>query len=370
VRYYGVPASLVTRFADVQAVYSDARLSVDPANAGDEAREVLWVVAWELIGLGKGIVFQDPPGHTRLRRLVSKAFSGRGVEALRPVLRQITRQLLDGIVPRGQADIIKDFSVPLAAQTIMTLIGMPLQDREQFQAMSNLFLSTDPADKAKVPRALEWMQNYIDGLVEAKRDTPADDLLSELIAVRDKDDRLDETELRSMVLLLLMAGFETTASFIGNGVLTLIQNPQQMRTLRAEPSLIPAAIEEMLRYCGPGKAALPRFATEDLTIGGVSIDRGDTVLASPAAANRDPRRFPAPDTFDVRRGETGHIAFAHGIHYCLGASLARMESEIAISALLHRCQDIEVAVPVNELSWRVTPLIRGLVQLPVKLSAL
>jgi cytochrome P450 len=366
VRYHGVPAWLVTRFADAEMVYSDPRLSADKANASDEARAVPWVVASDMIGLGKTIVFADPPAHTRMRRLVSRAFTPRRVATLRPMVQGIADQLLDAIVPRGRADILHELSTPLAAQAIMVLLGAPLTDREEFTSYSHTFLSTDPADQARVPEAMAWMATYIAGLVAAKAETPADDLLSELIAVRDGGgDRLSEAELRSMALLLLMAGFETTASFIPNGLLALLQHPEQMKALREDPSLIPSAVEEMLRYDPTATASLLRYAAEDLTLGGADIRKSDAVVVSWAAANRDPRRFAEPDTFDVRRGDASHIAFAHGIHYCLGAPLARLESQIAFASLLARCWDIQLAIPFEELSYRVTPNIRSLKELPV-----
>jgi cytochrome P450 len=366
VRYHGVPAWLVTRFADAERVYSDPRLSADKANASDEVRAVPWVVASEMIGLGKTIVFADPPAHTRMRRLVSRAFTPRRVATLRPMVQGIADQLLDAIVPRGRADILHELSTPLAAQAIMVLLGAPLADREEFTSYSHIFLSTDPADQARVPEAMAWMAAYIAGLVAAKAETPADDLLSELIAVRDRGgDHLSEVELRSMALLLLMAGFETTASFIPNGLLALLRHPEQMKALREDPALIPSAVEEMLRYDPTATASLLRYATQDLTLGGVEIRKSDAVVVSWAAANRDPRRFGEPDTFDVRRGDANHIAFAHGIHYCLGAPLARLESQIAFASLLARCRDIQLAVPFEELSYRVTPNVRSLKELPV-----
>jgi cytochrome P450 len=366
VRYHGVPAWFVTRFADAETVYSDPRFSADKVNATDEVRAVPWVVASDLIGLGRTIVFADPPAHTRLRRLVAKAFTPRRVETLRPMVQRISDGLLDAFVPRGRVDILHGYSTPLAALTIMTLLGSPVADREEFTGYADLFLSTDPADQARMPEAMAWMAGYIADLVAAKAAAPADDLLSELIAVRDEGgDRLSEAELRSMAFLLLMAGFETTASFIPNGLLALLRHPDQLAALRADPSLIPSAVEEMLRYDPTATASLLRYATEDLTLGGVQIHQNDAVVVSWAAANRDPRRFSRPDDFDTRRGDAKHIAFAHGIHYCLGAPLARLESQIAFTSLLARCDDIQLAVPFNDLAYRVTPNIRSLTELPV-----
>ena len=370
VLYHGVPAWFVTRFAEAETVYSDPRFSADKSHASDEVRAVPWVAASEAIGLGRTIVYADPPAHTRMRRLVSKAFTPRRVEKLRPLVQAIADRLLDGIVPRGRAEILDEFSTPLAAQTIMILLGAPLDDRAEFTDYSHLFLSTDPADRARVPEAMGWMARYIAGLVATKAAAPADDLLSELIAVRDEGgDRLSDVELRSMALLLMMAGFETTASFIPNGLLALIRHPDQLRALYEDLSLIPSAVEEMLRYDPTATASLPRYATEDLTLGGVEIHKNDAVVVSWAAANRDPGRFPDPDTFDISRGDANHLAFAYGIHFCLGAPLARLESQIAFASLLARCADIRLEVAPGELSYRVTPNVRSLNTLPVRFTA-
>jgi len=278
----------------------------------------------------------------------------------------IADELLGQIVPRGRADVLHEFATPLAARTIMVLFGAPTGDAEEFTGYLRLYLSTDPADQARVPEAMAWVGKYLADLVTAKEAAPADDLLSELITVRAQGgDRLSDAELRSMAMLLLMAGFETTASFIPNGLLALLEHPDQMQILQDDPALIPAAVEEMLRDDPTATASLPRFATENLSIGGADIRKGDAGIVSWAAANRDPRRFPHPQTFDVRHGDASHIAFAHGIHCCLGAPLARLESQIAFTTLLARCRDIRLAVPPADFSYRVTPNVRSLTGLPI-----
>ena len=364
VLYHGVPAWLVTRFADAQAAYSEPLLSANKAYAPAEVLAVPWVAGSEKLGLGRGMIYLDPPEHTRQRRMVSKAFTIRRVEDLRAFTRSVAESLLDDAVRRGRIDVLRDFSVPLANQVIMSLIGVPATDGETFADHSRIFLSTDPADQARLPEALGWLRRYIDGLVAAKRAEPGDDLLSALVTMRDEGDSLTETELGSMTLLLLMAGFETTASQIATGLLALITYPDQLAALRAEPGLIPVAVEEMVRWQGAAMASLPRYATADLTIGGVRIGCGEAVMVSWAAANRDPRRFTDPDAFDIRRADRGHVGFAHGTHYCLGAPLARMELEEAFAALIER--EFAFAVPASELSWRVTPNVRGLSSLPVR----
>src|SRR6266545_1973994 len=339
--YHGLPAWLVTRFADVQAAYSEPRLSADPANASEEARAVPWTAAAASIGLGRAMVYLDPPEHSRVRRLVSRAFTPRRVDGMRAFIRQTADDLLDGVreIARehGQVDLLREYSVPLANRVIMGLIGVPVEDSGPFQDYSSLFLSTDPADQARFPEALAWIRAYIDRLVTDKRAAPGDDLLSELIAMHEAGDRLSGTELGSMTLLLLMAGFETTATLIANAVLALLMHPDQLALLRAEPGLVSGAVEETLRYDGPALASLPKYAAEDLTLGGVII----------------------------RRDEVGHIGFAHGIHFCLGASLARMEAQIGLAALLDRFPSVRLAVRREDLVWRITPNIRGLKALPL-----
>lgn len=366
VRYHGVPAWLVTRFADAQATYAEPLLSADKTNAPDDVLAVPWVRGSEALGLGRGMVYVDPPEHTRLRHMVSRAFTARRVAELRALARAVAERLLDRAARRETVDVLQDFSIPLANEVIMGLLGVPGVDGAAFADQSHVFLSTDPADQAKKPEALAWIRAYIDELVAAKRENPGDDLLSELATMRAGDDALTTTELGAMALLLLMAGFETTASQLATGVLALITYPDQLAALRAEPALIPGAVEEMVRWGGAAMASLPRFATADLSIGEATIPRGEAVIVSWAAANRDPRRFTDPDRFDVRRDEGGHVGYAHGIHYCLGAPLARMEMQEALAALIQR--DITLAVPAEELAWRVTPNVRALTRLPVRVT--
>lgn len=366
VRYHDVPAWLVTRFADAQAAYSEPLLSADRTHAPEDVLAVPWVTLSSTIGLGEAMVYLDPPEHTRLRHLVSRAFTARRVTELRAFTRAVAERLLDQAARRETVDFPQDFSIPLANEVIMALLGVPPADGASFAGHSHVFLSTDPSDQEKKPGALAWIRAYVNELVTAKHENPGDDLLSELVAIREDGDRLTEAELGSMALLLLMAGFETTASQLATGMLALITYPEQLAALRAEPALIPGAVEEMVRWGGAAMASLPRYAAEDLSIGGVTIPRGEAVIVSWAAANRDPRRFTEPDRFDVRRDEGGHVGYAHGIHYCLGAPLARMEMQEALSALTQR--DIALAEPAGELSWRVTPNVRALNRLPVHVS--
>ncbi|HEV2783946.1 MAG TPA: cytochrome P450 [Actinophytocola sp.] len=366
--YHGVPAWLVTRFEHAREVFSDMRLSSDLANASDEVRAVPWISGPESLGLTKGMINLDPPAHTRLRRPVAKAFTSRRVGGLRQLTKRIGEELLDAALARGRVDFLQEYAMPLACRGIMGLLGVPAGDTRPFQERCYILLSTDPADLPKLPDALVWLSEYLGGLVAAKRAEPGEDLLSELVAMADEGDRLSDAELRSTMFLLLVAGFATTSSLITNGLLALLTYPDQFAALRADPGLIPSAIEEMLRFDPSAGAALPQFATEDLTLGGVRIRKGEAVIVSLAAANRDPRRFTDPDTFDIRRDE-GHIAFAHGIHFCIGAQLARMEGQVAFEVLLERTADVRLAVPREELSWRIHHNPRMLKSLPVILTS-
>jgi cytochrome P450 len=358
----GVPAWVVTRYADVLAALSDARLSNDPQHAADlDARLRDDFLSRCMIGT-------DPPGHTRLRRLVSKAFTARRVEGLRPRVQEITDTLLDRITPRGRAELVGEFALPLPITVIGELLGVPAADRDRFRTWTDDMLDRPfdaRTDLAGVVAAREQMHGYLRELVAAKRRHPSDDLLTDLIAATDEGEHLDEQELLAMTFLLLIAGYVTTVSLIGNGTLALLRAPDQLDRLRTDPSLVPQAVEELLRFDGPVNPGLSRFALEDLEIGGVRIRRGDVVLLATAAADRDPDRFPDPDRLDVGSADPGHLAFGHGIHYCLGAPLARLEGQVAFAALLERLPDLALATAEDELRWTGGGVLRGLRELPV-----
>ncbi|WKD30742.1 cytochrome P450 family protein [Streptomyces xanthophaeus] len=313
----------------------------------------------------------DPPHHTRLRRLVAREFTARRVESLRPRVRQITDELLDAMAarPDRRADLIASFAVPLPMTVICELLGVPGLDRERFRYWSGEIVA--PLDGVGAdPRAVEEMTSYLLELVAAKAQDPGDDLLSALIRTRDEDGgRLSPDELIGMAFLLLVAGHETTVNLIGNGVRALLAHPLQLAALRADPDgLIDGAVEEMLRYDGPVQHATYRFAAADLELGGVTITAGSSVLVALAAADRDPARFaqPGPDVFDIRRSGPGHLAFGHGIHFCLGAPLARMEGRIAVRALLERFPDLAGDPDAGPPDWLPGTLMRGVTRLPLR----
>ncbi|MFD7864152.1 cytochrome P450 [Streptomyces sp. NPDC059783] len=307
----------------------------------------------------------DGEDHTRLRKLISREFTPRRIEALRPRVRQITGELLDAMVPAGRADLVDALAFPLPMTVICELIGVPDLDREAFRAMSAAVVST--LGEKEDPDAFGTMGAYLAELIATKRRTPGEDLLSALIAARDDDlGRLSSDELIGMAFLLLVAGHETTVNLIGNGVRALLDHPDQLDALKADFGLLDAAVEEMLRYEGPVENATYRFARERVTVAGRVIEAGETVLVSLAGAGRDGARHPAPDTFDIRREPRGHLAFGHGAHFCIGAPLARMEGRIAIRALLERCPGLAPDPDGAAPEWVPGLLIRGARRLPVR----
>jgi cytochrome P450 len=359
---------LVTRYADVRAALADPRLHKDWAGklTGPD-----WVPD-EVTGyLAVHMLNSDPPDHTRLRKLVTKAFTARRVAGLRPRVEAITGSLLDAIEARAAAgedtvDLIGAFAFPLPVTVICELLGVPARDQAQFRQWSNAIVASE-GEPGSFRAAGEAMYYYFTELIAAKRARPADDMVSALIEARDSGDSLDERELMAMLWLLLIAGHETTTNLIASGTLALLTNPAELDRLRSDPSLLPGAVEELLRYANPLNHATDRFTLEPVEIGGVTIPAREWVLCVTSSANRDPDRFGDPDRLDVRRDAGGHVAFGHGIHYCLGAPLARLEGEVAFGALLARFPALSLAADPATLRWRPSSLIHGLETLPVRL---
>jgi cytochrome P450 len=349
---------LVVGHEEARAALTDPRLSKSPPAVSP--RE--WLV-------GKHVLTADPPDHTRLRKLVSREFTARRMESLRPRVQEITDRLLDAMVPAGRADLVGSLAFPLPMTVLCELLGVPGEDRADFSGWTGDILA--PPRTAAMKAAAEAMFGYLDHLIDSKRHAdPADDLLSALLRTNaEDDDRLSGQELRSMVFILLLAGHETTANLVSNGVRALLTHPDQLALLRADLSLIDAAVEEMLRFDGPVESASKRFTGQPVRYGGTLIPRGETVLVSLAAANRDPARFPAPGSFDIRRttaSGAGHLAFGHGIHFCLGAPLARIEGRIAIRTLLERCPGLAIDPDAGPFDWLPGIRIRGVRRLPVR----
>jgi cytochrome P450 len=359
----GAPVWLITGYDEARALLADPRLSTDyfgvrallPGAAGPYESP-----------LSAHMLNTDPPAHTRLRSLVEQAFTGQTVARLRPRIQQIADDLLDQLASGAPVDLIEDYAVPLPVTVICELLGVPAADRNDFRRWSRAIVSSVPPDVAR--ESERSVSAYLTALIDAKRFSPSDDLLSDLIHQTGAHGPLWPDELVRMAFLLLVAGLEKMVSLIGNGVLALLQHPGELARLRSEPSLLPTAIEEFLRYEGAIHIATVRFATAPVPAGDVLIPADALVLISLLAANRDRDRYADPDVLDLTRPSDGHLAFGHGPHYCVAAPLARLEGQIAIGRLLRRFPGLALAgAPgdAGDLQWRGSLLIRSLSSLPV-----
>ncbi|BCU83088.1 polyketide biosynthesis cytochrome P450 PksS [Polycladomyces abyssicola] len=362
------PAWLIVRYDEAQAALTEKRLLKNVKLF--QGKEILRRLTKELQIFVHHMLSSDPPDHTRLRNLVQQAFTPRMIERMRERIEEIAEDLLDAIVssPGREVDLIRDYAFPLPIIVISDMLGVPREDRDRFREWSNAVVSTinRPEGFEEIRSQMKDFQDYLGRLFEERRRNPREDLISGLLAAEEQGDRLSEKELYSMVFLLIIAGHETTVNLIGNGVLALLQHPEQMALLRRERQLITTAVEEILRYYSPVEMSTNRWVGEDFSFGGQSFQHGDLVLVSIGSANRDERRFPDPDVFDITREPNPHIAFGKGIHYCLGAPLARMEGQIAISRLLDRLPELHLDLDEKSLPWREDFLMRGLMRLPVR----
>jgi cytochrome P450 len=329
------PIWFVTRYDDAVAVLlDDERFVRDPALAltPDELAASTAGMPASLAFVDTHMLNKDGADHRRLRRLVTKAFTPRMVEQLRPRIQEIADSLIDAVADRGEMELVDDFAFPLPITVIAELLGIPPGDRDRFRAWS----------------------------------APGPDLVSALLQAEEAGDTLSEEELFSMVVLLIVAGHETTVSLIGNAVLALLRHPDQLAALCAEPALVPNAVEELVRYDGPVERTLNRWAATDVELRGHTIRRGQSVIVILGSANRDPERFSDADRLDVtKEADSRHLGFGRGSHYCLGAPLARLEAEIALTTLLQRLPGLRLAIDENDLAWRPLPLFRSLAALPV-----
>jgi cytochrome P450 len=357
---------VLTRYADVMAMLRDPRLIKEPIAAFVAARFGMAVPP----GLGLSMLDRDPPDHTRLRGLVSKAFTPRALEKLRPGIQQIVDGLLDEAAGRGSMDLIEEFAYPLPVRVICEMLGVPVQDHERFKAwgldiargLDAIMLPPDSPVGQRSVSGRRALAEYFRELIAERRAAPREDMLSALIAAEEAGDTLNEEELLATCILLLVAGHETTVNLIGNGTLALLRHPDQLRKLRESPGLIGTAVEELLRFDGPVQRTA-RIPSEDITIGGQTIGKGEMVMPFLGAADRDPTQFPDPDRLDISRTDNRHIAFGMGIHFCLGAPLARMEGQIAINTLLARLP--RLALATDRPQFRQSLTLRGLQALPV-----
>jgi cytochrome P450 len=370
---HGEPAWLITRYDDVAAALKDERFIKNRSHAltPPQAARQPWFRKVKLFRpLQRNMLDVDPPDHTRLRALVSQAFTLRLIEQLRSRVQTLADELLDRVHGRGRIDLIRDFALPLPATIIAEMLGVPAGDRHKFHRWSNAMTgigSTWGMVKA-IPNAWAFLR-YIRRTIHKRRADPQDDLVSALVRAEEAGEKLSEDELLAMVFLLLVAGHETTVNLIGNGMLALLEHPEQREQLRRNPELIKPAVEELLRYSSPVELATERYAREDLTFAGVAIPRGSAVFAVIGSANRDERQFPKPDTLDITREPNKHLSFGLGQHYCLGAPLARLEGQIAILTLLRRLPDLRLSVASHALRWRPGVILRGLESLPVTIGA-
>jgi cytochrome P450 len=367
----GHDAWLVVGYEEARTALNDPRLSKDMHAALATGSGV---VAEGLPGptFARHMLTVDPPDHTRLRRLVSAAFSVRRVEALRARIQVITDDLLDDIARQGpgsRIDLVATFAFPLPFTVICELLGVPDRDRAALgEGFTRLLVPTStPAEYAAAKEASDTVVAMLKALVEAKQVDPGNDLVSALISARDGEERLDNQELLSTIFQLVVAGHDTTASLIGNSVVALLRNQAQLDQLRADPARMPKAIEEFLRYDAPVPHSTFRYTAEPMTLGGVAIPAGEQVIICLAAANRDGDRYASPDALELERDEARHLAFGHGIHHCLGAPLARLEGFIALESLLRRYPEMSLAVPAPDLHWGHGDglVLRGLSELPV-----
>ncbi len=309
----------------------------------------------------------DGPEHMRQRTLVSKAFTTRMVNAMQDRIQRVADDLLDQVQAKGQMDLIDDYAFPLPIIVIAEMLGIPAADRDRFRTWSDAFV-TPALNEGEWRRAETLLLEFVDYLghiFAERRRQPRADLITALIQAEEAGDKLSEEELYGMVVLLIVAGHETTVNLIGNGTLALLTHPDQLAMLQENPALMASAVEELLRYDGPVERATMRFAAEDITLRGQLIRRSEPVVVVLGSADRDPAQFGQPDTLDITRDNSRHLAFGYGIHYCVGAPLARMEGRIAFNTLLARLPNLRLAAPVAALTWRFNPILRGMHHLPV-----
>ena len=367
-------AWLVTRYEDAVRVLKDDAFAKDKLNAMDREQRAKtpWVPGF-LKPLERNMLDLDDPDHARLRSLVGKAFTPRLIERLRGRVESLSEELLDAMerkgTRRGGTELVADYALPLPATVIAELLGVPAEDHPKFHRWSNRLVSVSSGrDMLRaLPAALSFVR-YLRKLVERRRADPQDDLISALIRAEEAGDKLSEDELLAMTFLLLVAGHETTVNLISGGTLALLEHPEQAEALRCDPSLVKPAVEELLRYTSPVEMATERYAREDVEIAGTTIPRGELVLAVLGSANRDERHFECPDVLDLARDPNRHLAFGRGgVHHCLGAPLARMEGQVAISAFPRRFPKARLAVTPETLRWRRGLFLRGLQRLPLVL---
>ncbi|KAA2247173.1 cytochrome P450 [Solihabitans fulvus] len=366
IEFPGLTAWLVTRYEDAVAALSDPLLAKDPARASAQWRSSGMGLPYDhRASLVNSLINTDPPDHTRMRRVLGAAFSPRRMRELRGTAQQVTDTLLDRVAEHGgRADLIADLAYPLPIAIICDLLGVPESDRELLHSQAMVIDSAGPDSHAEIAAATDALDAFVADLVARKTADPGQDLLSDLVAQR-ATGQLSTNEVTSTAFLLLIAGHETTVAGIGNALFALLTHPELASRVRADATVVPAVVEESLRYDSPVRNATWRFPVTDTVVAGQHVRAGDPILVSVAAANRDPSVFPTPEEFDPGRDTGRHLAFGHGPHTCIGAALARMETEIAVTSVLTRFPALALVEPVEALTWWPSPIMRGLFRLPV-----
>ena len=361
-------AWLITRYDDVVLCLKDSdRFVKNPRNAGlSSPKSMPWWTPASLRTLSENMLDLDDPAHRRLRVLINKAFSRARIEQLRNRVEVLAEDLVDRMCAKLKPDVIEDFALPLPLTVISELLGLPEEARTRFRRWTNAFLGAPSEFRMalSLPSIFAFMR-YLRRLVATRRHTPKDDLISALIAVEEGGDRLSEKELIAMLVLLIIAGHETTVNLIGSGTLALMENQREKERLVGDFSLLGSAVEELLRFTAPVETATERYAAQEIDMHATRIRRGDVIFPVIASANRDAQKFAEPDRLDVTRKPNPHLAFGDGVHYCVGSHLAKMEAEIAFGCLLRRLPESSLACPAHELRWRAAPVVRGLKSLPV-----
>ncbi|MEO2203236.1 cytochrome P450 [Paenibacillus pabuli] len=351
---------IITRYEDAVEVLKDQRFSKDVAKRYGPENQTVFV---------NNMLFSDPPDHRRLRGLVQKAFTPKLIADMRSHIQDIADDLLNNIGSRDKMNLIDEYAFPLPIIVISEILGVPVEDQDKFRVWSNSIIDASSSDHAEMfeQHAKEFTEYLTDWFAKV-RENPGKDLISQLVIAEESGQQLSENELLGVVSLLIIAGHETTVNLIGNGVLALLEHPEQRDLLIQKPELIHNAIEEMLRYNGPVEFSTSRWALEDVEFRGQSIAKGELVIVALDSANRDADKFQDADIFDITREKSSHLAFGKGIHLCLGAPLARLEGEIAINTLLARYPEIQLQTDVNELEWRPGMIVRGVKEIPVQLK--
>ncbi|MEG4806312.1 cytochrome P450 [Microcoleus sp. F8-D3] len=374
-RYFVGGDWIVTRYADVKAVLKSGCVRTDDRPKSIQERNKYFVHKENNLDTlayttSRFLFYMNPPDHTRLRGLVGKGFSSAVVERMRPHIQEIVDELLDKVRHKGSMDIVAELASPLSVSVISKLLGIPKEAQQQLHQWTNVLSRIlDPLVSLKeyeaMNQATEEIQEYLRTLIAAREKAPQEDLISNLIAAKEQSDRLSQKELLAICTLLFGAGEETTGNTIGNGMLALLQHPNQMGQLKREPTMIQSAVEELIRY-DSAIQMLTRIATDNLEIGNQTIKAGEKIVLCLGAANRDPAQFSNPDELNINREQNHHLAFADSIHYCLGAALARVETQVAINTLIQRFPDLKLAS--NKQEWKKSIVIRGLKSLSVSFT--